>query len=381
MRALELGSVWPSVHGGGADRVFADLTRTLPAAGIAVDALFAGPADDAPPDGATLTSFAPVEAATHRRWWGARRAMAQVAARGDVDVVASHFALYASAALGWLRHVPHVVHFHGPWADESRQEGAGAASVAAKRALERVVYQTADRLIVLSEAFAAILRDGYGVPADRIRVVPGAVDVERFRPRMTRAEARAVLGWPIDGPVLVTVRRLVRRTGVDRLIEALPMVLASHPDARLMVGGTGPQHETLVGLVQFLGLEDRVTFLGYVPDAQLPLVYRAADLNVLPTVALEGFGLTAIEALAAGTPSIVTPVGGLPDVVGPLAPGLVLASSAPADIAEGIAAALAGERAVPTAEACEAYARARHAPERMVDAVARVYREAAGEAS
>lgn len=381
MRALELGSVWPSMHGGGADRVFADLTRTLPSAGIAVEALFAGPAVDAAPDGATLTSFAPVDAGTHRRWWGARRAMATCAARGNVDVVASHFALYASAALGWLRHVPHVVHFHGPWADESKQEGAGAAAVAAKRAIERAVYQTADRLIVLSEAFAAVLREHYGVPADRIRVVPGAVDVERFRPRLTRVEARAQLGWPAEGPVLVTVRRLVRRTGVDRLIEALPMVLATHPQARLVIGGTGPQHEALAALVGFLGLEDRVTFLGYVPDESLPLVYRAADLNVLPTVALEGFGLTAIEALAAGTPSIVTPVGGLPDVVGPLAPGLVLASASAVDIAEGIAAVLGGERAVPTSETCQAYARARHAPGRMADAVARVYREAAEEAS
>lgn len=381
MRALELGSVWPSEHGGGADRVFADLTRTLPSAGIAVEALFAGAADDAPPDGARLTSFAPVDAGTHRRWWGARRAMATCAARGDVDVVASHFALYASAALGWLRHVPHVVHFHGPWADESRQEGAGAAAVAAKRAIERAVYHTADRLIVLSEAFAALLRDDYGVPAERIRVVPGAVDVERFRARMTRAEARARLGWPDDGPVSVTVRRLVRRTGVDRLIEALPMVLATHPQARLVIGGTGPQRDALVDLVRFLGLEERVTFLGYVPDADLPLVYRAADLNVLPTVALEGFGLTAIEALAAGTPSMVTPVDGLPDVVAPLAPGLVLDSPSAADIANGIAAALAGDRALPTPEACEAYARTRHAPGRMTDAVARVYREAAEDAS
>ena len=376
MRALELGCVWPSRHGGGGDRVFADLTCSLPATGVAVEALFAGEGAEPPPAGARLTSFAPIGAGTHRRWWGARQAMAVCAARGDVDVVASHFALYASAALGWLKRVPHVVHFHGPWADESKEEGAGRASTAAKHAIERLVYGTADRLIVLSEAFAAILRDHYEVPSDRIRVVPGAVDAVRFRPRHTRREARARLGWPLDGPAIVTVRRLVRRTGVDRLLDALPAVLVDRPDTRLYVGGTRPQADALAAQARRLGVEARVTFLGYVPDAQLPLVYRAADLNVLPTTALEGFGLTAVEALASGTPSMVTPVGGLTDVVTPLAAGLVFDAATPAAIADGLRAALAGERALPTDEACIAYAGARFAPTRMADAVARVYREA-----
>lgn len=381
MRALELGCVWPSVHGGGGDRVFADLTRTLPGEGIAVEALFAGDAAEPPPAGARLTSFAPVRAGTHRRWWGARQALAACAARGDVDVVASHFALYASAAIGWLRRVPHVVHFHGPWAGESREEGAGRASTAAKHAIERLVYGTADRVIVLSSAFAAILREQYEVPAHRIRVVPGAVDAVRFRPRHTRRDARARLGWPLAGPAIVTVRRLVHRTGIDRLIDAMPAVLVGRPDARLYVGGTGPLAGALAAQVERLGLGGRVSFLGYVPDDQLPLVYRAADLNVLPTIALEGFGLTAVEALASGTPSIVTPVGGLPDVVGPLSPGLVLAAATSTAMAEGLRDALAGDLALPTAEACVAYASDRFASGRMADAVARIYREAAEEAS
>lgn len=327
IRALQIGCVWPSVHGGGGDRVFADLARYLPAQGVGLEALYAGAAEVSEPLQATLSSFAASTDGTRARWLGARRAMAARAASGEFDLVASHFALYASAALGWLRRVPHVVHFHGPWAAESRQEGAGRLSSLAKWTIERGVYRSADRFIVLSEAFATLAAREYGVPAAQIRVVPGSADLQRFTTHMSRAEARTRLGWALDRPVLVSVRRLVRRTGVDRLIEAMPEVAARHPGVMLHVGGTGPLLPSLTGRVRALGLDDHVTFHGYVSDDDLPLFYRAADFNVLPTTALEGFGLTVVEALAAGTPSLVTPIGGLPEVVRPLAPDLVLGSA------------------------------------------------------
>ena len=69
---------------------------------------------------------------------------------------------------------------------------------------------------------------------------------------------------------------------------------------------------------------------------QLPLAYRAADLTVVPTVALEGFGLIAVESLAAGTPVLVTPVGGLPEVVAALSPALVLAATGSAPLADAV---------------------------------------------
>ena len=91
---------------------------------------------------------------------------------GRFDVVASHFALYASAVLDQLRGVPHVVHFHGPWAAESRAEGAGQCSCATKWAIERLVYGSADRIIVLSHALGggrAHLRRQSGAHQSRAR--------------------------------------------------------------------------------------------------------------------------------------------------------------------------------------------------------------------
>ncbi|MCC7125798.1 MAG: glycosyltransferase family 4 protein [Acidobacteria bacterium] len=378
MRALQIGCVWPSEHGGGGDRVFADLAHHLPRQGVGLEALFAGVAAVESPLEATLSSFGAITDGTRARWLGARRAIAARVASGQFDLVASHFALYASAAIGWLRRVPHVVHFHGPWAAESRQEGAGRLSALAKWGIERSVYRSADRFIVLSEAFAALAARDYGVPAAQIRVVPGSADLDRFGMHVTRDEARELLDWPLARRALVSVRRLVRRTGVDRLIEAMPAVVARHPDVRLYVGGTGPLRPSLEQRVRQLGLDSSVVFLGYVPDERLPLVYRAADFNVMPTLALEGFGLTVVEALGAGTPSIVTPIGGLPEIVSPLAPDLVLRSTDVAEIARGINDALAGRLDVPDPRRCRSFATERFSADLMASRVADVYEEVAG---
>ena len=104
------------------------------------------------------------------------------------------------------------------------------------------------------------------------------------------------------------------------------------------------------------------------PDEQLPLVYRAADLHVMPTTALEGFGLTVVEALAAGTPSIVTPVGGLPEILSPLAPELVLRSADVAEIARGVVDALSGRLWLPDEQRCRSFAVERFSADLMAQA-------------
>ncbi len=375
IRALQVGSVWLSERAGGGDRVFADLAKYLPSNGIGLDALVAGPTDVDRPIGTTLSSFGAVTDGTRARWLGARKAITERLDAGMVDLVASHFALYASAAIGNLRRVPHVVHFHGPWAAESREEGGSRLAVLAKWSIERTVYRSAVRFIVLSEAFGRLAVREYGVPAGLIRVIPGAADLERFSVSHSRAEARNALGWPTDRRILVSVRRLVRRTGVDRLIEAMPHVRAHVPDVRLFVGGTGPLRAHIERRIGDLGLDDCVTLLGYIADEQLPLMYRAADLNVIPTIALEGFGLTAVEALAAGTASVVTPIGGLPEILSPLAPHLVLESTEVTAIVRGLTDALSGNVPIPSDDRCRSYATERFSAELMASRVAAVYKE------
>jgi glycosyltransferase involved in cell wall biosynthesis len=214
------------------------------------------------------------------------------------------------------------------------------------------------------------------VSEDRIRVVPGCVDVDRFDTGISRREARERLGLPQDRPLLFCLRRLVWRMGLENLIDAMFLVKRELPDVLLTIAGRGPLEATLRAHVEARGLENHVQLAGFVPDDMLPLWYAAADLSVVPTVALEGFGLTTIESLASGTPVLVTPVGGLPEAVAPLSPDLVLPAGGFHAIGAGIVAALRDPGRLPDTDACRAYARANFDRPVVAGKVAQVYREA-----
>lgn len=366
---------WFGEQPDGLNRYFHDLVSHLPGVGVDVAGLVGGSRRAADESGGQVQAFAASDAALLRRWRGVRAAVCALP-KSDRGPVVSHFALYALPVLDVLGTRPLVVHFHGPWAMESAIEGSGALAVRVKAALERRVYQRAARVIVLSEAFGTLVHERYGVPRARIRVVPGGVDVPRFAGAPPRAEARRLLGWPEDRRIVLAVRRLVRRTGVDALIAAAARIRAAVPDVLILVAGRGPLLPELAARVAEDGLSDCVRLLGFVPDDQLPLAYRSAELTVVPTVALEGFGLIVAESLAAGTPALVTPVGSLPEVVAPLAPDLVLASSGPEAIADGIIAALDGRRRMPSARDCERFAADCYDWPRVAARVRGVYEEA-----
>jgi glycosyltransferase involved in cell wall biosynthesis len=274
------------------------------------------------------------------------------------DLVASHFTLFTAPLGRHLKERPLVMHFHGPWAAESAVAGEGRPATRVKLLIEQQVYRRARRFIVLSEAFREVLHRNYGVPYERVRIVPGGVDVGRFALDVTRAEARARLGWPVDRPVVLAVRRLQRRMGLETLLAAMKAVRARVPEVQLLIAGTGPLAAELEARVDALGLHQHVRLLGYLLDDDLPLAYRAADLTVVPTAALEGFGLITLESLAAGTPVLVTPVGGLPEAVRGLSERLVLAGSDVAALVDGLGDALAGDLPLPDPAACRAYAEA-----------------------
>jgi glycosyltransferase involved in cell wall biosynthesis len=377
--SLQIGMHWFGERPGGLDRMFMALIDSLPAQGVNVRGLVAGSPGVAEASGGTVRAFAAPQARLGTRLWQARSHSRQLKRARVPDVVATHFALYAAPTIGVFRNVPRVVHFHGPWADESAQEGRRSLSGVMRRSLEGFVYRGGTRHIVLSKAFGQILHTQYRVNEDSIRVVPGCVDVQRFDTGLTKHEARASLGLPQDRPLLFCVRRLVRRMGLEDLIDAMFIVKQAVPDVLLTIAGTGPLEAPLRARIVARGLASHVQLTGFVPDDELPLWYTAADVTVVPTVALEGFGLTTIESLASGTPVLVTPVGGLPEAVAPLSHDLVLPSGGFHAIGSGIADALRGERSLPDAAACRAYARARFDQSVVAGLVAKVYHEAIDE--
>jgi glycosyltransferase involved in cell wall biosynthesis len=147
------------------------------------------------------------------------------------------------------------------------------------------------------------------------------------------------------------------------------------PEVLLIVAGNGPLSGALRGLVRLRGLENNVRLVGFVPEQDLPIAYRAANLTVVPSAAFEGFGLVVVESIAAGTPVLVTPVGGLPEVVRDLSPELVLPAAGVGPLAEGLVAALTGDLPLPNAEVCRAYALAHYDWPAIAARVREVYAE------
>jgi glycosyltransferase involved in cell wall biosynthesis len=164
--------------------------------------------------------------------------------------------------------------------------------------------------------------------------------------------------------------------GLENLIEAVKTVREKVPEILVLIAGQGWLESELQQRIKSSGLEHNVRLLGYLSDTDLPLAYRAADLTVVPTVSLEGFGLATVESMAAGTPPIVTPVGGSPEVVGGLSADLIVPDWTPAALAAALTAAFRGDLKLPTSEQCKVFARTHFDWSTAVERVHAVYDEA-----
>lgn len=358
MKTLQIGMDWfPDKQGGGLDRYYYDLTRYLPQAGVDVAGMVTGPPTVAEQTYDQVTAFAPRQSSLLQRFWGARQTARTLLQQEDVSLLVSHFALYTVPMLDQLDHRPFIFHFHGPWSLESIVESNKSLGFQVRKAMERAVFSRAKRFIVLSQAFKDILHHTYDIPEELIQIIPGGVDTDRFATRVSPEGARAGLQWPQDRFILFTARRLSKRMGLDNLVEAMATVCQQYPEILLMMAGKGEQELALKARIQELGLTNHVQMIGYLPDQALPMAYRAADLAILPTLSLEGFGLVVLESLAAGTPILGTPVGGIPEILRPFCEDLVLPGYSPQHIASGILEVCSEKRHLPSPQVCEDHVR------------------------
>lgn len=241
--------------------------------------------------------------------WRRNLAVARAVRGADADLVDIHFAPHAvvAVATGALRHRPMVIHFQGPWADESRWTGGSFLASVVKRRLERFVLRRAESVVVLSHAFAQVAIVKYGVRPERVTVVPPGVHLDGATSRL---EARARLGVQPHVQLVVAVRRLVARMGLDTLLCAIEQM----PNVELVIVGEGPERASLEARIVSRQLSGRVRLVGLVPETVRNDWMSAASLTVVPTLAHEGFGLVVLESLAAGTPVVVSDVDGLVEV-------------------------------------------------------------------
>ena len=175
--------------------------------------------------------------------------------------------------------------------------------------------------------------------AARVQVVPLGTEPGQFRPGIDTRDVRARYGLE-GGPWLLTVARLEWHKGIDTVIRALPAIRALHPGVRYAVAGLGPRGDELTRIAGQAGVHHAVKFLGFVPEADLPALYNAADLYVgvsrYHELLAEGFGISLVEAQASGIAVVAGRSGGVADAVRDGETGVLVDPESPGAVAVAV---------------------------------------------
>jgi glycosyltransferase involved in cell wall biosynthesis len=285
---------------------------------------------------------------------------------------------------GLRRWRPDLVHLHtgrANWLGGLAAWRLGLPAVTTRRmdrpvkrgARTRFLYgKVVRRAVAISPAVARRL-EAADVPAEMTRVIHSAVEPEALHAQRGREAVRAEEGLAPDAPCLLVLASLVRRKGIDVLIDAFAGLDVEEPQPVLWIAGAGPERAALVRRVRDAALGDRVRFLG--PRRDTADLLGACDVFVLPS-RHEGLGVAALEAMACGRPVVASRVGGLGETVVDERTGLLVAPEDPAALRGALTRLLRdGELREQLGAAGPARVREGFLAEQMVDAYEALYRE------
>jgi glycosyltransferase involved in cell wall biosynthesis len=395
-RVLHVTDAFPPERGGVervVDRLAAEQARRGWRVTVLTKAVPGAPSYEQRADGVTVIRYPhavrPTPWVYTTTWAATRRVTNGLWRSARPDLVHFHLTLSAQGPLTALGdRLPTAASFYGPWfaefaveaeplrASSSRLYGAYLdAQIALQRRWQTRLLDRARRVIVLSEySREQVARLAPHRAPGAVRI-PGGIDAAAFAPAEVSCDRRRALEIPNDGFVIFTVRRLARRMGLDLLLDALALLARDGLAPHALIAGQGPLRTELEAQANRLGLAERVRFLGFVADGDLPDYYRAADLFVVPSRAEENFGLIVLEAAACGAPVAATPVGSLPELLAACESSYAARDASPAALAEVIARAMREPGPAKSREAIAARIRADYAWARIADRLAAVYAE------
>ena len=284
--------------------------------------------------------------------------------------VAFPVAILAYAAR-FLTRVPYAVYSFGE--DVTMVQGARL-----KTALLAKTLQSACAVVTISR-FTRREVEKLGAPPDKVFCIAPGIDSDRYEqvPREAVEALRGRLGIP-KRPLLLTVARLSARKGHDMIIRALPDLGRQVPDLHYLIVGYGDSAD-LRALAAAGGVSDRVTFVDYVSDADLPALYQLCDVYAMvsrwdaETKQVEGFGIVYLEASACGKPCVAGSSGGSPDAVENGVTGFVVDPTSQSEITEALRALLTDEsRALSLGAAGQARVREHFQKDQLLSQVTQV---------
>lgn len=182
-------------------------------------------------------------------------------------------------------------------------------------AIGKQVLNEVDKIIVVSNATKKYVLT-LGANPEKVEVLHNGVDLNRFKPLSeVKDQMRKKLSISKDAEVVLTVRRIVYKNGIDTLLESAEIAVKRNPKLVFVVVGKGPDSEEVKEKIGQLRMQNNFRLTGFVSDENLPLYYNAADLFALPSKSGEGLPLVVLEAMSCGLPVIATNVGGTSEVM------------------------------------------------------------------
>jgi glycogen synthase len=232
---------------------------------------------------------------------------------GNIDIIHAHDWLVANAGIG-LKHVfrkPLLVTMHST--EIGRRETLHSATEKMIHETEGWLNYEAWRVICCSYYMVYHVKTIFGLPNDKIDMIPNGVDTETYdNIEDNLSDFRAKFALP-EEKIILYVGRLVYEKGIHVLINAVPKVL-SKANAKFIIVGSGYMKEQLLTIVRGMGLEHKVLFQGFMDEKSLLRLQKCADVSVVPSL-FEPFGIVALEAMAAKSPVVVSDTGGMSEIV------------------------------------------------------------------
>lgn len=259
------------------------------------------------------------------------KCLRKILEENDYDVIVTHsvFAwfIYYLATLFKDKYCNNNVYnvFHGPWHKEAMLKYSGNNSNLKKFFIPKMMYKLEKLYCKKNNNFIFLskyMQNELALIDNKIKnkncyFIPGGVDLQEYKRKYKKEEAKSLLGIEKNKSVLFTLRRLDKRMGIDNLIEAICLMnKEERKDFVLIIGGKGNYRKVLEEKAN--PIKNNVIFAGFISDEEVNKYFCAADLFIVPTLDLEGFGLVNLESLAMGVPVLATPQGGMKELANEL---------------------------------------------------------------
>ena len=250
------------------------------------------------------------------------------------DVIHAHDWLVSAASISMKHFLGKPLVFTVHSTEVGRSRGLKGANSYTIDGLEWWSTFEASRVIVTSESMRREVVEHFRLPPGKVHKIPNGVDVEKFNLEFDRESFRS--RYVSSGErIVLFVGRLTPQKGVEYLIKALPMILQSHPEVKLVIVGDGWMSDDLKSLARSTGRPEKIYFTGFLPEQDLIKTLLSADVLVIPSV-YEPFGIVALEGMAAGIPVVASNVDGLSEVVHHGRNGVLTYPADPKSIAWGV---------------------------------------------